>query len=218
MKKNVTRLRKKLRKHPNSIMLMSYIIAISTASFFPTLAKTVPYIFILIMPTLILILNLWLRKTLKEIWYELKSTNWLKIILMVFIAAGVVAFLTFVAAEGKVESNNTKQIVMMLSKYWYMTPYVLVVAPILEELTFRSSLYVVVVRVIGSVIKNETTIKIAAYICVGIGFAMVHADNMMAIYIIFSCFLQWITAKWGLKYAIGIHIGMNVLSFLIMFV
>ncbi|MBU7002067.1 CPBP family intramembrane metalloprotease [Pediococcus pentosaceus] len=218
MKKNVTRLRKKLRKHPNSIMLMSYIIAISTASFFPTLATTMPYIFILIIPILILILNLWIRKTLKEIWHDFRSTNWLKIILMVFITAGVVAFLTFVAAEGKVESNNSKQIVMMLSKYWYMTPYVLIVAPILEELTFRSSLYAVVVRVIGSVVQNETTIKIATYICVGIGFAMVHADNMMAIYIIFSSFLQWITAKWGLKYAIGTHIGMNAMSFLIMFI
>lgn len=67
-------------------------------------------------------------------------------------------------------------------------------------------------------INNETTIKITAYICVGIGFAMVHADNMIAVYIIFSCLLQRISNKWGLKYAIGVHIGINLLSFLAMFI
>lgn len=215
----LNKLQDKLKRHPNSMMILSYLFMMTASSFFGVVAKSYAFIFLLILPILLLILNLWIRTSLKEIWQNFKTIKWSKLVLAFLGILIVIGFFTFVSFDTtQTHSKNTFDIIKMMHQYWYMPIYVVLIAPIVEELTFRSSGYIIATRLAGAVTTNATVVKITAYFFVGIAFAVMHADNMMAIYMIFSWLLQKITNKWGLKYAIAIHIGINLFGFAVMLV
>ena len=213
MQQQLKKLREKVRSHPNSLMLICYLIMMSASSYAPGIATKQPYVFVIMLPLLILVLNIWVRKTPRDLLTALKTIRWRRLLGIVLGVILLMGWLLFISVGDTPSlSKNTANLYALMHHYWYMPLYVLFIAPCLEELTFRSSLYSVISRMLAAVVHDQLIKTIVSYIIVGLAFALIHADNLLGIYAIFSWLLQWITNRYGLKYAVITHISVNTLS------
>lgn len=99
--------------------------------------------------------------------------------------------------------------------------YILIIAPIIEEFTFRESLFNGLKNKLEDLdyrpfTSRKFVIAISAWV-VALTFALVHNDIYLINYEIVSLWLQFICChEKKISYAIFVHIGSNLISFLIL--
>jgi len=109
-------------------------------------------------------------------------------------------------------SNQHTDILVDLIKQqkWYLC-YLALVAPILEELVFRESLYELLKG------KNRITAIFAAII-VALLFSVIHQDKAWLGYFLVSLFLQWEYVHYqDIRYSMITHGVLNAVSLIIIF-
>jgi membrane protease YdiL (CAAX protease family) len=114
-----------------------------------------------------------------------------------------VGFIDQLIFHASTQSQNTMQLLLMVKTYPYYFVYVLICAPIMEEIVFRRLFF-------GNLIR-PTNIYIAAIISAFL-FAFMHQDTRFLIYVAMGLWFSFIYYKSKNIYAsAGSHILMNAI-------
>lgn len=113
-----------------------------------------------------------------------------------------------------VQSTNTQQILKIIGAQPIYMGYVILVAPLLEELVFRQSIFRGLKRWLSRHVRWSSLVVTAIVtIVVALLFAAVHGDSSSLEYIVVSCYLQWIYwREKDLRLSMITHASINVIS------
>lgn len=147
---------------------------------------------------------------------RLTKSQYLQVGLYVGIAFLLEAAVSLVAifTGSKSYSSNTNQILKMIQAQPEIVLYVSLVAPFIEELVFRQSVFGLILNGLNKLFQRETkaTVIIAALLT-GIAFSAAHGDSVIGIYVLMSLFLQWIYWKQkDVRINMMVHASINIIS------
>ncbi|KAB1962166.1 CPBP family intramembrane glutamic endopeptidase [Limosilactobacillus fermentum] len=113
--------------------------------------------------------------------------------------------------------QNTNQLVLMVKQMPLMAVYILVIAPILEELVFRVSLFERLVTVfhwfLGGTTRFHKSLIAVAALVTALLFAQVHSGIILPQYVLISLILQYLYCHYRNPWVnIFAHIGLNFLT------
>lgn len=139
----------------------------------------------------------------------LKGIGWSLALLTVEII--LLAFAVNINRNNMVSNQHTDILVDLIKQQkWYLC-YLALVAPILEELVFRESLYELLKG------KNRITAIFAAIIVASL-FSVIHQDKAWLGYFLVSLFLQWEYVHYqDIRYSMITHGVLNTVSLIIIF-
>jgi len=168
--------------------------------------------------TIMLIAIFWRSKELKRP----IDINLLKGIGWGLVAWGAVllAMLSIKAlTNNRVGSSNTGLILHMMRKQWLYTVYIVLVAPLLEEIVFRQCLYR---RIDTWMTKHWPGMLpkaqfIAAALVVALFFAAMHGDTSLWEYALISLLLQGLYQRYGdLRVSMAAHLFFNLTTLIVL--
>lgn len=168
--------------------------------------------------TIMLIAIFWRSKELKRP----IDINLLKGIGWGLVAWGAVllAMLSIKAlTNNTVGSSNTGLILHMMRKQWLYTVYIVLVAPLLEEIVFRQCLYR---RIDTWMTKHWPGMLpkaqfIAAALVVALFFAAMHGDTSLWEYALISLLLQGLYQRYGdLRVSMAAHLFFNLTTLIVL--
>lgn len=167
--------------------------------------------------TIMLIAIFWRSKELKRpIENLLKGIGWG----LVAWGAVLLAMLSIKAlTNNTVGSSNTGLILHMMRKQWLYTVYIVLVAPLLEEIVFRQCLYR---RIDTWMTKHWPGMLpkaqfIAAALVVALFFAAMHGDTSLWEYALISLLLQGLYQRYGdLRVNMAAHLVFNLTTLIVL--
>lgn len=169
--------------------------------------------------TIMLIAIFWRSKELKrpiDINHLLKGIGWG----LVAWGAVLLAMLSIKAlTNNTVGSSNTGLILHMMRKQWLYTVYIVLVAPLLEEIVFRQCLYR---RIDTWMTKHWPGMLpkaqfIAAALVVALFFAAMHGDTSLWEYALISLLLQGLYQRYGdLRVSMVAHLVFNLTTLIVL--
>lgn len=118
-----------------------------------------------------------------------------------------------------VGSSNTGLILHMMHKQWLYTVYIVIVAPLLEEIVFRQCLYR---RIDTWMTKHWPGMLpkaqfIAAALVVALFFAAMHGDTSLWEYVLISLVLQGLYQRYGdLRVSMAAHLAFNLTTLIVL--
>ncbi|MGJ3767948.1 CPBP family intramembrane glutamic endopeptidase [Limosilactobacillus mucosae] len=118
-----------------------------------------------------------------------------------------------------VGSSNTGLILHMMRKQWLYTIYIVIVAPLLEEIVFRQCLYR---RIDTWMTKHWPGMLpkaqfIAAALVVALFFAAMHGDTSLWEYVLISLVLQGLYQRYGdLRVSMTAHLVFNLTTLIVL--
>lgn len=118
-----------------------------------------------------------------------------------------------------VGSNNTGLILQIMCKQWLYTVYIVLVAPLLEEIVFRQCLYR---RIDTWMTKHWPGMLpkaqfIAAALVVALFFAAMHGDTSLWEYVLISLVLQGLYQRYGdLRVSMAAHLVFNLTTLIVL--
>ena len=118
-----------------------------------------------------------------------------------------------------VGSSNTGLILHMMHKQWLYTVYIVIVAPLLEEIVFRQCLYR---RIDTWMTKHWPGMLhkaqfIAAALVVALFFAAMHGDTSLWEYVLISLVLQGLYQRYGdLRVSMVAHLVFNLTTLIVL--
>lgn len=178
-------------------------------------------------PMLILFFDIWVRDidfSRKIILEKAKEFSWLRALgymIVLYLMNVAVIYGEGLLSGNKIASVNTSHLLKTGSVFNMLYVYILVIAPILEELTFRESLFQGVVNEFEKLnykpFTNEKfTIVVSAWI-VAFLFALVHNDVYLLSYEVVSLWLQFIYIhEKKISYSIFAHVGSNLITLMML--
>lgn len=141
-------------------------------------------------------------------------------VLAIIVEMGFMLTLTALS-QTKLESNNTGLILKLFAKQPAYLLYVCMIAPFLEELVFRQSLYRIITRWLEKHMdpsKKRVLVMIASLV-VAMIFAVFHNDTTLVMYMLMSLYLQWIyTKERDIRVNMLVHAWINSLTFGLMLI
>lgn len=168
--------------------------------------------------TIMLIAIFWCSKELKRP----IDINLLKGIGWGLIAWGAVLLVMLgikALTNNTVGSSNTGLILQMMRKQWLYTVYIVLVAPLLEEIVFRQCLYR---RIDTWMTKHWPGMLpkaqfIAAALVVALFFAAMHGDTSLWEYALISLVLQGLYQRYGdLRVSMAAHLVFNLTNLIVL--
>lgn len=118
-----------------------------------------------------------------------------------------------------VGSSNTGLILQMMRKQWLYTVYIVLVAPLLEEIVFRQCLYR---RIDTWMTKHWPGMLpkaqfIVAALVVALFFAAMHGDTSLWEYVLISLVLQGLYQRYGdLRVSMAAHLVFNLTTLIVL--
>lgn len=124
----------------------------------------------------------------------------------------VVLFIIYEMNHVTFYSSNTERVIQTIKQYPFYVLYTIAVAPILEELVFRKSLYSVLYKWLPS--WRHLTIKmIVASLITAFIFALMHNDNSLIEYIVISLYLEALYLHYqDIRVSIIAHLTFNAVT------
>lgn len=122
-------------------------------------------------------------------------------------------------ANNTVGSSNTGFILHMMRKQWLYTVYIVLVAPLLEEIVFRQCLYR---RIDTWMTKHWPGMLpkaqfIVAALVVALFFAAMHGDTSLWEYALISLVLQGLYQRYGdLRVSMAAHLVFNLTTLIVL--
>lgn len=150
-----------------------------------------------------------------ESWWAV-SLRTLMYVFMPFVAIVAVSLVAAGNHDSAVSSTNTATLSRQIMNSPAMMLMVLLIAPYLEEVVFRQSVFSGVTKWLHVHLNgaNENVCWWIAAILTGWAFGMMHEDSVLLVYVLFSIYLQWIYHRErDLRFNIVTHMGVNTLTF-----
>lgn len=183
-----------------------------------------------VVPILTLFFDLWVRHLRfnwkKEI-QELKKFAWIKALiytLTLYVINVLMVYGETMLSGKNIPSVNTSDLLQIGNEFNMIYIYILLIAPVLEELTFRQSLFNGLVNQLKKIdfkpfTNHKFPVIVSAWI-IAFLFALVHNDVYLLSYEVVSLWLQYIYYhEKKISYAIFAHIGSNLITlFVVLFV
>lgn len=165
------------------------------------------------------------RKVSRLGWFSrpLKFRKWAKSLgyaFLFFKAEALTIILLTLLSGASFRSGNTITLLHLIKQQPLYYLYVLLVAPCLEELVFRQSIFWGLWHWFNSHtrLENKAVVLIVTMIVAWL-FAMVHGDGNNPEYFIVGCYLQWIYwREHDLRMAMLTHAGINLMTLGIMLI
>ena len=215
-----------LKKHPNRFTTIAYLMMFVLPIMFQKILSEV-LIWYLLVPFFILMFDLWIRKfqfRWSKIWEKVRKFSYIRAtvyaIVLYFINIGVTYGETFFSGV-RLNSKNTVSLMNTVGNVPLVFLYILVIAPIIEEFTFRESFFNGLTNKFEDLdyrpfTSRKLVIAISAWV-VALMFALVHNDVHLISYEIVSLWLQFIYChERKISYTICAHIGSNVITLLVL--
>lgn len=205
----------KLRRNYLIIFLLYILIYLSSEAIAVYLKWPNTVIFTLSMTVFTFFLIIYQRKRHNILTFTdrnmmiLKGIGWSLVLLTVEII--LLASVVIINRNNMLSNQHTDILVDLIKQQkWYLC-YLALVAPILEELVFRESLYELLKG------KNRITAIFAAIIVAAL-FSVIHQDKAWLGYFLVSLFLQWEYVHYrDIRYSMITHGVLNAVSLIIIF-
>lgn len=223
------RIRRWCKVHPNRLTLGAYMLMFLLPLLFHNVFKDM-LIWYTVVPILTLFFDLWVRHLRfnwkKEI-QELKKFAWIKALiytLTLYVINVLMVYGETMLSGKNIPSVNTSDLLQIGNEFNMIYIYILLIAPVLEELTFRQSLFNGLVNQLKKIdfkpfTNHKFPVIVSAWI-IAFLFALVHNDVYLLSYEVVSLWLQYIYYhEKKISYAIFAHIGSNLITlFVVLFV
>lgn len=212
---------KKLDKQSIKLYFLIWIMSGFSVVQFPKLTYYLVSVAYLALLLVLMIQKIDLDNSISRVGFiqrKLGAKQWFKGIFYGLIAVSFEALLIYLSnkySSNSVSSENTEIILENIRKQPIYVLYIIGIAPIVEELIFRQSMFRLL---LGFLKKLPLKLRyIFASVIVGLMFALVHADVTIVEYLIISMYLQFIYIKEGeIKISMVTHVTMNVLTLIIL--
>ena len=140
--------------------------------------------------------------------------------LAILLAELLILFIFMVINHVHIGSLNTINIMALVKKQPVFMVYVILIAPLLEELVFRQALFVMFYNGIDKVISNKIKPRVIWWLSallVGLVFGMVHGDSTILPYLLISIYLQGIYHRYkDIRVGMISHFIFNLLTVLLL--
>lgn len=140
--------------------------------------------------------------------------------LAILLAELLILFIFMVINHVHIGSLNTANVMELVKRQPVFIVYVVVIAPLLEELVFRQALFVMLYNGINKVISAKIKPRLIWWLSallVGIVFGMVHGDNTVLPYLLISLYLQGIYHRYkDIRVGMISHFIFNLLTVLLL--